>query len=393
VYFYAAGTSTPKNVWTEKEKTNPFTSKALGSDGTIQLYGEGIYKITLKDGDGATADEWDNVKLEAVNYQVVTKTGAYTATPDDDVILVDTDGGAVTISLQALANFTHPLIIKNVGSNNVVIDPNGAETIDGAATYTISIEKYAATLFAGSAEWKLYALPHSYLTDNDADTLIQLEESADEDIIRIDIGGIEQVTIQDGKIEPTTDNDIDLGATAKEFKDLFIDGVAYIDEYDIEGTYKALMPTNGVGANAVFMLGNASTIAWFYLNTAPPGWKALATGGDTVLAVSGGAGDYNVNGGNPDTGASWDNSGGLSVDSESAHTHTAQSDGSHQHSTLSGTGSFQLAGGGSETGTTGSAGAHTHSTTAGSAHTHGLTNDSSYRPSASVGKLFQLDTA
>ena len=48
VYFYAAGTTTAKNVWTEKEKSNAFTSKTIGSDGTIQLYGDGIYKIVIK---------------------------------------------------------------------------------------------------------------------------------------------------------------------------------------------------------------------------------------------------------------------------------------------------------------------------------------------------------
>ena len=30
-------------------------------------------------------------------------------------------------------------------------------------------------------------------------------------------------------IEPTTNNDIDLGSSSKEFKDLYIDGVAYVD--------------------------------------------------------------------------------------------------------------------------------------------------------------------
>ena len=56
-----------------------------------------------------------------------------------------------------------------------------------------------------------------------------MEKSSEEDIIRFDIAGTEQVTIQDGKIEPTTDNDIDLGASGKEFKDLHIDGTANID--------------------------------------------------------------------------------------------------------------------------------------------------------------------
>ena len=46
-----------------------------------------------------------------------------------------------------------------------------------------------------------------------------------------EVGGaaVEQVRIQDGAIVPVTDDDIDLGATGAEFKDLYIDGVGYID--------------------------------------------------------------------------------------------------------------------------------------------------------------------
>lgn len=49
--------------------------------------------------------------------------------------------------------------------------------------------------------------------------------------VSIDVSGTstEQLVIKDGVIEPTTDNDIDLGASGKEFKDLYIDGVAYVD--------------------------------------------------------------------------------------------------------------------------------------------------------------------
>jgi hypothetical protein len=42
-------------------------------------------------------------------------------------------------------------------------------------------------------------------------------------------GGVAQVTFKDGSIVPVTDNDIDLGASGAEFKDLYIDGTANID--------------------------------------------------------------------------------------------------------------------------------------------------------------------
>jgi hypothetical protein len=49
--------------------------------------------------------------------------------------------------------------------------------------------------------------------------------------VSVDVSGTstEQVVFKDGVIEPTTDNDIDLGSSSKQFKDLHINGTANID--------------------------------------------------------------------------------------------------------------------------------------------------------------------
>ena len=49
--------------------------------------------------------------------------------------------------------------------------------------------------------------------------------------ISVDVSGTstEQVVFKDGVIEPTTDNDIDLGSSSKEFKDAFFDGTVTTD--------------------------------------------------------------------------------------------------------------------------------------------------------------------
>lgn len=153
VYFYSAGTSTAKNVWTEKEKTNPYTSATIGSNGIVHLYGDGVYKIVVKDTDGTTVYEWDNVKVESPNVAVLEKSGTYTATVDDDYIIVNTAGGNVTINLYAAASFTHPLCIKNIGSNSVILDPSGSELIEGATTYTLSTQDAAVWLFSNLSAW------------------------------------------------------------------------------------------------------------------------------------------------------------------------------------------------------------------------------------------------
>jgi hypothetical protein len=157
-----------------------------------------------------------------------------------------------------------------------------------------------------------------------------------------------------------------------------------------DGTYTYDFPTNpAIAANSIIMLGNSDTVVWMYLNTAPPGWKALATGADMVLAIAGGSGDYNVNGGNPDTSNTW-TIDGLSAANEGSHTHAI----SITSGAPSATDGMDVSEGaaadyGTET--------HTHSVSGtsggGSNHSHTITQDASWRPKASVGKLFQLDTA
>ena len=207
------------------------------------------------------------------------------------------------------------------------------------------------------------------MADDDLDTLVQVDEGElDDDTIRFDCGGTEQVVVEDGMVLPTTDDDIDLGGAGLEFKDIYIDGIAYIDfaditEYSTDATYHTLMPTNGIAADAVFMLGDNSTIMWFYNNTAEPGWVVLTTGADTVLAIAGGALDYFVDGGTQ--AGTW----AISGVTHASHTHTL---------------GYQ-----SVTGTSNQYGSSSSNTGASTNNAHA--SDSTWRASASVGKLFQLD--
>ena len=54
--------------------------------------------------------------------------------------------------------------------------------------------------------------------------------------VEVSSAAVQQVRIQDGAIVPITDNDIDLGTSSLEFKDLFIDGTANIDTLSLDGT-------------------------------------------------------------------------------------------------------------------------------------------------------------
>ena len=54
--------------------------------------------------------------------------------------------------------------------------------------------------------------------------------------VEVSSAAVQQLRIQDGAIVPITDNDIDLGTSSLEFKDLFIDGTANIDTLSLDGT-------------------------------------------------------------------------------------------------------------------------------------------------------------
>lgn len=62
---YEAGTSTPKNTWTDYDKSivaaNPII---LDSAGRSLRFGEGLYKFIVKDASDAVLYTWDNINIE-----------------------------------------------------------------------------------------------------------------------------------------------------------------------------------------------------------------------------------------------------------------------------------------------------------------------------------------
>jgi hypothetical protein len=156
-----------------------------------------------------------------------------------------------------------------------------------------------------------------------------------------------------------------------------------------DGTYNYTVPTLPAAslANAKIMLGTSSTIIWMYLNTAPPGWKALSTGADMVLGISGGSAAYNVNGGNPDSSATWTITG-LAAD---AHTH---------NTVIPADANWADSGGPNAPGSLAVFAAgytwvyyNARTLTSTGANATNVTHTPGWRPKASIGKLFQLDTA
>lgn len=94
-----------------------------------------------------------------VNYTTAIKSvsDAYTAKPDDGIILVDTSGGAVTVTLPLASGLKTKVftIKKNTSSaNNITIARSGSDTIDGATSKTVSGTSYEYTrLVSDGSNW------------------------------------------------------------------------------------------------------------------------------------------------------------------------------------------------------------------------------------------------
>ena len=91
---------------------------------------------------------------------------------------------------------------------------------------------------------------------------------------------VEQIRIQDGSILPVTDNDIDLGASGTEFKDLYLDGTAHVDTLDVDENATiagTLGVTGAVTANAGVVVDNITI----------DGTEIDLSSGDLTLDVAG----------------------------------------------------------------------------------------------------------
>lgn len=139
----------------------------VGGSGALTVKNElGTALVTLTSGQGccvmSSATEWALISGGASYPTQVVKTADYTVDATlDDHILVDTTAGAVTITLPALATRTsgRPFKVVDVGgaaaTNNVIIAPNGLETIAGQATRSIIFAYGSLTVWprSGGSSW------------------------------------------------------------------------------------------------------------------------------------------------------------------------------------------------------------------------------------------------
>jgi len=92
----------------------------------------------------------------SISLGVVTKSANYTASVSDHTILCNNTSGSITISLPPAAGASGRVyVIKKISGilNNVVIDGNLSETIDGATTATLSIQYNSVMIQSDGSNW------------------------------------------------------------------------------------------------------------------------------------------------------------------------------------------------------------------------------------------------
>ena len=140
--------------------------------------------------EGSSADDYETTLI------VTNPTGA-----DKTITLPNADG---TVALTASPVFTGNVTIQTLDMDTLVAgDIIYASGADVLARLAKGSDDAVLTLASGVPTWAAAAATDA-ITDADANTKIQVEESSDENIIRFDTAGTEQMTIKaDGTITLT----------------------------------------------------------------------------------------------------------------------------------------------------------------------------------------------
>jgi len=95
-----------------------------------------------------------------ISTALTTKTANYTLTAADSVVLVNSTGGIVTITLPTSVGCTgRQYTVKDwkgqSGTNNITVNTTSAQTIDGASTYVLGINYESITVVSDGANWAI----------------------------------------------------------------------------------------------------------------------------------------------------------------------------------------------------------------------------------------------
>ena len=169
----------------------------------------------------------------------------------------------------------------------------GDDCVDGYTVGSVWINIVTGTVYqcvnatAGAAVWKDLSTVGTKIVDADADTKVDVEEGADDDTVRIDLGGGAPVAdaiimtaagglISKISIIPNADSAIDLGSSAPKY---FAN--VYVDKLWLNST----AALDGVTAGRVTVTGDFYVPGRCYVGPAMGGYAHLAVAGDLDTTI------------------------------------------------------------------------------------------------------------
>ena len=195
--------------------------------------------------------------------------GEYTVTRSD----------ADTITITSSANLTslyyagRPIRILDGGGNTVT----GAISSSSYSSPNLTVNLSGISLASGNPTRvelgpAIKAGGGRVILDDDEDSYLS---ASTDDQIDVVVSGTAQLEVKDGSIGPTTDSDVDLGTTAKRFKDAFVDTLT-TDTLNLSGdlTVSTLLKMPDVTAGKI-LVGDGTS------------YEEVAISGDATLDSSG----------------------------------------------------------------------------------------------------------
>jgi hypothetical protein len=115
--------------------------------------------VYLRDFDKDMTQMFSSLR-QAKIFTVTEDTATFSVGESDDVLLVDSTSGTVTVNLPtAVGLIGKQFIIKDwkgqSGSNNITVDGSGSETIDGSATNVLSTNYASLRIVSDGTNWAI----------------------------------------------------------------------------------------------------------------------------------------------------------------------------------------------------------------------------------------------
>ena len=209
--------------------------------------------------------------------------GAYDAadTENDNLAIgIDALGGAIAGGEYNVAIGNHSLDANTSGDENVAVGYN-ALTANTTASYNVAIGNLALSDANRTADANAYNTALGYkagntgsndITTGDNNVLIGAMTTAsaatasNQIVIGKGAAGHGDNIAVIGNTDmtawhPADDNGVDLGSTSYEYKNLYVDGVAYLDAIGMGSTAMTL-PTADGSAQAVLKTDGSGTLSW-----------------------------------------------------------------------------------------------------------------------------------